>query len=86
MQTIYEFQHYIWGERKNNGSNQGLTEKNQARKANDHFMDCLRYIYNADPKYTEQVDDRDEEVRYEGEYVKYPVRSIGSSYHNLVEK
>lgn len=81
-QTIYEFQHYIWGERKHN---EGMTEKNQAKKANDHFMDCLRYIYNADPRYVQQEEDRDDEVRYIGEYTKYPTKSGGSGYHNLVE-
>lgn len=85
-QTIYEFQHYIWGERKRKDT--GMSEKNQAKKANDHFMDCLRYIYNADPKYI--GDEYEEEIVYEGEYVKYPttktvMASTKMNYHSLVE-
>lgn len=84
-QTLYEFQHYIWAERKHEF---GLTEKNTVKKANDHFMDCLKYIYNADPRY--MADEVEEEVVYEGEYVKYPTkrtRSVESNaYKNLVEE
>jgi len=80
-QTIYEFGHFIWGERKHDS---GMTEKNEAKKANDHFMDCLRYIYNADPHYVSPEEETDEIV-YEGEYVKYPVQREVSPYHKLVE-
>ena len=83
--TIYEFQHYIWGERKHSA---GMTEKNQPKKANDHFMDCLRYIYNAGPRYI--APDEDEEVVYEGEYTKYPTTRLrateSTSYQSLVER
>lgn len=83
-QTIYEFQHYVWGERKHDS---GMTEKNEPKKANDHFMDCLRYIYNAGPVYI-QPEREDEEIVYEGEYTKHPTRktSSPSGYHDLVEK
>lgn len=83
-QTLYEFTHYIWGERKNN---EGMTEKNQPKKANDHFMDCLRYIYNADPRYI-QPDNEEDEVQWVGTYTKRPSQTEGhsGSYRNLVEE
>lgn len=85
-QTIYEFQHYIWDDYKRNKDDYGLKEK--VKKKNDHFMDCLRYIYNYDPRYfPPEPDEEAEVVRYEGEYTKYPVRAPSSaSYHALVER
>ena len=83
-QTIFEFQHYIWGERK---TNQGMTPKNDPKKANDHFMDSLRYIYNADPRIIKH-EEEEEEVVYEGQYTKYPTTKVAGSaggYRNLVE-
>lgn len=81
--TIYEFQHYIWADRKHGD---GMTEKNQPKKANDHFMDSLRYIYNFGPRYVEPEREDEEEVIYEGEYTKYPTKKTSSSnYYNLVE-
>jgi len=84
--TIYEFQHYLWSERK--GSRDDMDPSQKTQKKNDHFMDCLKYIYNADPRYIQPDHDDDEEVVYEGEYVKYPTKRTvsGSGYHNLVEK
>jgi phage terminase large subunit-like protein len=82
-QTIYEFQHYIWGERRRED---GMTEKNQPKKANDHFMDNLRYIYNADPRYV-QPDKDDEEIEWVGTYTKSPSKKVAdqTAYHALVE-
>jgi len=83
-QTIYEFQHYVWADRKHAA---GMTEKNAPKKANDHFMDCLRYIYNSTPRFM-AAEEEDDELVYEGEYTKYPTRRTrsASSYHSLVEK
>jgi len=84
-QTLYEFAHYIWAERKNNRDE--MDPKQQPRKACDHFMDCLRYIYNADPRYVQDEEDDEDEIVYEGQYTKHPTRkrSGTSSYHNLVD-
>ena len=83
-QTIYEFQHYIWGERKH--GNEYFEKKDAVRKANDHFMDCLRYIYNFGPRFVEA--EKEEEVVWEGTYTKHPtkmVKDTASTYHTLVE-
>lgn len=85
--TIYEFEHYIWADRKN--KSEGMTPKQQTKKANDHFMDNLRYIYNADPRYIQPENDEDEEIVYKGEYTKYPSKQTSGrsvSYQSLVEK
>lgn len=82
-QTIYEFQHYIWDDYRRNKEEYGLKE--QVKKKNDHFMDALRYIMNHDPRYVVQ-EDTEEEVRYEGTYIKRPVPTgVGSGYRSLVE-
>jgi len=84
-QTIYEFQHYIWDEYRQNREEKGI--KDQVKKKNDHFMDCLRYIYNFDPRFITEEDDVDsDEIEYTGTYVKYPKRAAKrGSYHSLVE-
>jgi len=84
QKTIYEFQHYIYSERKHNTDQ--FDERNTARKKDDHFMDCLRYIYNAGPTYVQPEED-ESEVSYAGDYAKYPVKSPSKgSYHSLVEE
>jgi hypothetical protein len=89
-QTIYEFQHYQWASYRRNVDEYDLKE--QVKKKSDHFMDCLRYIYNFGPRYVPQDQwADDEEVVYTGEYTKYPTRmtqpaSDSSGYHNLVEE
>lgn len=81
-QTIYEFQHYIWDNYRRNKEEYGLKE--QVKKKNDHFMDALRYIYNWGPRYI--VQEQEEEVRYGGEYAKYPIQQpVAGSYYALVE-
>jgi hypothetical protein len=63
--------------------------KNKAKKKNDHFIDCLRYILNAQPRYFRLEDNDEEEIVYEGTYTKYPTRKTSrpsSSYYNLVER
>lgn len=86
VETIFEFQHYIWGERRRDV---GLTERNTAKKANDHFMDCLRYIYNYNPRYLPPVDESDGEIVYKGEYAKYPTKQLSTSgkgaYGDLID-
>jgi len=82
-QTIYEFQHYIWDDFKRHKEEHELKE--QVKKKSDHFMDCLRYIYNWGPRYIIQ-EEAEEEVKYTGEYTKYPTRSpAAGSYHALIE-
>jgi len=82
-QTIYEFQHYIWDEYRRN--KEEYNSKEVAKKKNDHFMDCLRYIYNYGPKYIIKEED-DTEISYQGTYTKYPVqKERAGSYYNLVE-
>jgi len=85
-QTIYEFQHYIWEERKSNAEH--FEKKNIPHKRYDHFMDCLRYIYNAGPEYRPPDETEDDEVRYTGEYAKYPekVNTGSTAYSDLVER
>jgi len=80
--TIYEFQHYIWEDYRRNKEEYGLKE--QVRKKDDDFMDCLRYIYNFDPRYF-PPDAEEEEIEYEGTYTKYPTKKATRGYHSLVE-
>jgi phage terminase large subunit-like protein len=82
-QTIYEFQHYIWDEYRRNRDE--FESKDVAKKQHDHLMDCLRYLYNHDPRYIVPEVEEDE-VRYEGTYAKYPTKPVVlGSYHSLVE-
>lgn len=87
VQVIFEFQHYIWGDRKRNTDE--FSPKEMPQKKNDHFMDCLRYIYNADPRFVDnERDEAEDEVKYSGEYTKYPTKQMvgrSSGYRNLVE-
>jgi len=84
-QTIYEFQHYLWDDYKRNKEEYGL--KDQVRKKDDHFMDCLRYIYNWDPRFfNANEEEGEDEVEYTGTYTKYPKAAPKrGTYHNLVE-
>lgn len=83
-QTIYEFQHYIWDEYRRNKEEYDLKER--VKKKNDHFMDCLRYIYNYGPRYIVNDQMEDAGLEYSGEYAKYPTRRPSAgSYHSLVE-
>lgn len=82
VSTIYEFQHYIWEEYKRNKEEYSLKEI--AKKKNDHFMDCLRYIYNFGPRYV-AVDQEEEEITYSGTYTKTPVKKATSAYYGLIE-
>lgn len=82
-QTIFEFQHYIWDEHRRN--KEEFDPKDQPKKKNDHFMDCLRYIYNMQPRFIPQ-EEEEEEIEYTGKYTKHPTVSTGgSSYYKLVE-
>jgi len=82
-QTIFEFQHYIWDEHRRN--KEEFDPKDVAKKKNDHFMDCLRYIYNSDPRYIPPEEEEDE-IQYKGKYTKSPTVSTGgSSYYKLVD-
>lgn len=84
-QVIYEFQHYMWDEFARERSERDPKQK--PKKMNDHFMDCLRYIYNSDPVYRPGVNEQDEsEVEFSGTYAKYPVEKRKSGYYSLVEK
>jgi len=82
-QTIYEFQHYIWEEYRRN--KEELGEKDRVKKKDDHFMDCLRYIFNANPRFI-VPDPEEDDIVYEGEYTKYPTKkATAGSYHSLVD-
>lgn len=85
--TIYEFQHYLWDNYTMRPEDHDPKQK--VKKLNDHFMDDLRYILNARPRYFRQEDSNDMEIVYEGTYVKYPTKRVtsgrGSKYHDLVE-
>lgn len=84
--TIYEFQHYIYSDRRNK-EEFNLNEK--PKKANDHFMDCMRYIYNYNPRFIHRDPDEEATLRYEGEYTKYPVKEesgLSKAYRDLVEE
>lgn len=84
-QTIYEFQHYIWDEYKRNKEEH--EPKETVKKKNDHFMDCLRYIYNFGPRFIEPEMDDEDEPNYSGTYVKIKSAPSGrsASYNRLVE-
>lgn len=83
--TIYEFQHYIWEDRRSR--KEEYNKKEKPKKKDDHFMDCLRYIYNHGPQYMVPRED-DEEIAWEGEYTKHPTRRTvkHSSYYDKVAK
>lgn len=83
--TIYEFQHYIWDDHRRNRDE--YSPKEQPKKKNDHFMDCLRYVYNHNPRYIEQeTEDEQQTVGWAGKYTKYPVKQAPKgSYYSLVE-
>jgi len=85
-QTIYEFQHYLWDEHRRNKEEQGI--KDQVKKKDDHFMDCLRYIYNFEPRFMSNAEEEEEEITYSGTYTKYPESTTrkSGSYHNLTEQ
>jgi hypothetical protein len=85
-QTIFEFQHYIWDDHRRNKEEYGLKEV--AKKKHDHFMDCLRYIFNFGPRYIPPEEEEDDtEIVYKGKYTKYPTKpSGGSAYYKLVEQ
>lgn len=83
-QTIFEFQHYQWADRKRNKEN--LNPREKPKKANDHFMDALRYLYNFGPRYDNTTEEDEDVVTYEGEYTRHPVvkKSGHSKYRDLV--
>lgn len=85
-QTIYEFQHYIWDEYRRN--KEDYDKKETPKKKNDHFMDCLRYIYNYGVRYiVAEEDDGEDDITYEGTYTKHAVsKPKTGSYHSLVEQ
>ena len=77
----------MWGDYKRNPEEYGLKEK--VKKVHDDFMDCLRYIYNAGPRFYDVMgQDKDEEIIYKGEYAKYPTKQVTSpgGYYDLVER
>jgi hypothetical protein len=83
-QTIYEFQHYVWDEFRRQIDDHD--RKETVKKKNDHFMDCLRYIYNFGPKYFPPEEGETEEILYTGTYTKYPTKQApAGSYHSLTE-
>lgn len=94
---IDEFQHYSWDDYKRNPEAHGVKEK--VRKRDDDFLDCLRYIFNAGPRFYNVVENEDEgEVTYAGTYTKYPTKravdqprhivagKTGVSYKDLIER
>lgn len=84
-QTIYEFQHYMWDEYHRSPEEKDPKEK--PLKKSDHFMDCLRYIFNAGPRFYQVESNEPEEIEFRGEYTKYPVRvEPKGSYRSLVEE
>jgi phage terminase large subunit-like protein len=86
---IYEFQHYLWDEYVMRPEDHDPKQK--AKKKNDHFLDCLRYIMNAHPSFR-RMETQAEEVEYAGTYTKYPTKKIvgddggRNSYRDMVEK
>jgi phage terminase large subunit-like protein len=83
---VYEFQHYMWDDYTMRPEDHDA--KQRAKKKNDHFIDCLRYILNSNPRYF-QKDEEDYEPTFAGGYTKYPSKEFekkgSSSYYNLVE-
>ena len=84
ISLVYELQHYVWAEYKMLPEEHDPKQK--PMKKNDHFIDCVRYILNANPVY-HNLSEEEEEVQYSGTFVKYPVRgTTGGSYRDLIEK
>lgn len=83
--TIYEFQHYIWDDYRRNKDEHGLKEA--VKKKNDDMMDCLRYIFNHDPRYIQAEEEGASDVQqYGGTYAKYPIKPTRTGgYFDLVE-
>ena len=83
--TIYEFQHYIWDDYRRNKDEHD--PKETVKKKNDDMMDCLRYIFNYDPRYIVAEQDGEYEIQYEGAYTKYPTKKVKSGgYYDLVQQ
>jgi hypothetical protein len=64
-------------------------QKNIPIKKNDHFMDCLKYLYNFGPTYIPPESNDEGEIIWSGEYVKYPTKQTKVSpkgYYDLVEQ
>lgn len=86
--TIYEFQHYVWDEYRRNKDE--MAQKDSPKAKNNHFMDCLKYIYNADPRFVDKEAKVDVEESYTGTYTRQPAggagRDSGSGYRDLVDE
>lgn len=86
--TLFEFDHYQWDNFRRPKEEVG--EKQKVKKVHDDFMDCLRYIMNADPHwYDIEKDDSDDEIKYTGEYTSRPTQQVvqrSSSYQKLIER
>jgi len=84
---IYEFQHYIWDDYTMRPEDHDAKQK--VKKKNDHFIDCLRYILNANPRYFRSEDDM-EELVYEGTYTKHAttkrISRGNSAYYDQIEE
>ena len=81
--TFFVYQHYFWDDFRRNKEEYDPKEKPKAK--NNHFMDCMKYIYNFGPRYV-QEEQEEQEVEYGGTYTKYPIKTPDrGSYHDLVE-
>jgi hypothetical protein len=85
--TIYEFQHYMWDDYTMRPEDHDAKQK--VKKKNDHFIDCLRYILNANPRYF-RMDEEDLEPTFSGTYTKHQTRDMdkrgSSAYYKLIAK
>lgn len=81
----YEFQHYMWDEFTMRPEDHDPKQK--PKKKNDHFIDCLRYILNANPRYwRDEEEDDDDGPSFGGGFVKHQRKSSNKGYYALVEE
>jgi phage terminase large subunit-like protein len=85
-QLVSQILHYVWDEYRMRPEEHDPKEKPMPK--NDDLITCLRYILVHNPQYynTLENEEEDDEVRYVGQFAKYPDSSRKISYKDLVEK
>ena len=79
---INEMLHYVWDEYKMRPEEHDSKQK--PMKKDDHFIDCLRYIMNSEPRY-HKLDEDESTIRYSGTYIKNQVTVPTGGYRSLIE-
>lgn len=85
-QIISQILHYVWDEYRMRPEEHDPKEKPMPK--NEDLITCLRYIMVGNPQYHNPGGEEEEEVKYVGQFAKYPDMSKrdGTSYRDLTEK